>query len=159
MYSTTCFCLNETYSKGNWCNKLHISFWQYRWNSEFPVFLTFELRFIILFWDICLSTPPLICVYSVLLNAVEFKEMSLPFGRGSRVTSRGSRVNGRVSKNYSKLFLYFVNSKVEKLVFTRVSGACFCRIWVIFWFVKNFYIPTDSPACWASESGPLYFCG
>ena len=31
-------------------------------------------------------------------------QMSLPFGRGSRVTSRGSRVNGQGSKNDSKLF-------------------------------------------------------
>ena len=88
----------------------------------------------------------------------EFAFWSRVEGRGSRVTSRGSRVNvrgsrvnGRGSKSYSKfflkLFLNFVDSKVHRLVFTRVSGACFCDIWVIFLFVKNFYIPTDSPAC------------
>ena len=32
---------------------------------------------------------------------------SLPFGRGSRVTSEGSRVNGRGSKNPPQLFLNF----------------------------------------------------
>ena len=32
---------------------------------------------------------------------------SLPFGRGSRVTSRGSRVNGRGSKNPPQSFLNF----------------------------------------------------
>ena len=32
---------------------------------------------------------------------------SLPFGRGSRVTSRRSRVNGRGSKNPPQLFLNF----------------------------------------------------
>ena len=75
--------------------------------------------------------------------------------RGSRVTSRGSRVNGRRSrveklfKIIFKLFLNFVNSKVHRLVFTRVSGgtARFPRIWAIFLFVKNFYIPTDSLKC------------
>ena len=41
------------FSNGNWCNKLYISFWQCRCNSEFSVFLMFELRFIILFLDIC----------------------------------------------------------------------------------------------------------
>ena len=36
---------------------------------------------------------------------------SLPFGRGSRVTSRGSRVNGPGSKNPPQLFLNVVKSK------------------------------------------------
>ena len=51
------------------CNKLNISFCQYRCNSEFSVFLAFELRFIILFWDnlrsvgSSLSTSLLICVW------------------------------------------------------------------------------------------------
>ena len=39
--------------KANRSNKLYIYFWQYRCNSEFSAFLTFELRFITLFLDIC----------------------------------------------------------------------------------------------------------
>ena len=34
------------------CNKRYISLWQYRCNYAFSLFLMFELRFIILFWDI-----------------------------------------------------------------------------------------------------------
>ena len=58
-----------------------------------------------------------------------------------------------------ELFLSFVNSKVHRLLFTQVSRACSCHIGVIILFVKNFYIPTDSPACWASEYGLFYFYG
>ena len=60
------------------------------------------------------------------------------------VTSRGSRVE-KLLKIIFKLFLNFVNSKVHRLMF--VSGARFCRIWAIFLFVKNFYIPMDSLGC------------
>jgi len=69
-------------------------------------------------------------------------------------------VEGRkLFKIIFKLFLSFVNSKVHRLLFTQVSRACSSHIWVIILFVKNFYIPTDSPACWASEYGPFYFYG
>ena len=50
--------------------------------------------------------------------------LSLPFGRGSRVESKWSRVE-KLFKIIFKLFLNFVNSKVHRLVFTRASGACF----------------------------------
>ena len=104
----------------------------------------------------------------VKINAkVERLSTNLHFGRGSRVSSRGSRVKGRGSKNYSKIFSnYFLTSSIQ--IFT---GSCLlelpvpvffffffvCHIWVICLFVKNFYIPTDSPACWTS--GPFNFYG
>ena len=75
------------HSNGNWCNKLNISFWQYRCNSEFSVFLAFELRFIILFWDIC-DLLDRVCrprcwfvsdkasLFITVVNAFEFKEVT-----------------------------------------------------------------------------------
>ena len=48
--------------------------------------------------------------------------LSLPFGRGSRVTSRGSRVTSRGSKNSSQLFL---NVGKSNFLFTGVFGFCF----------------------------------
>ena len=43
-----------------------------------------------------------------------------PFGQGLRVTSRGSKVNGRGSKNYSKLFYsYLLTSLIQKF-----TGSC-----------------------------------
>ena len=57
-------------------------------------------------------------------------------------------VEGRGSKNYSKLFSnYFLTSSTQKF-----TGSCLLEFPVplfaafgIFWFVKKFYIPTDSP--------------
>ena len=75
-------------------------------------------------------------------SSVELTEFAI----WSTVTSRGSRVE-KLLKIILKLSLNFVNSKVHRLIFTRVSGARFCRIWAIFLVVKNFYIPTDSLGC------------
>ena len=66
-----------------------------------------------------------------------FKEFSssLPFGRGSRVTSQGSRVNGRGSKNPPQLFLKVVKSKF------RVYSSFRC-LFYLSCVVYNFYTPT-----------------
>ena len=64
-------------------------------------------------------------------------------GRGSRVTSRGSRVNGkwsrvtsRGSKNSLQLFLNVVKSNFG---FTRVSGFCFILLVVSWWWYHVFF--------------------
>ena len=67
--------------------EVYISFWQYRCNSEFSVFLTFELGFIILFWDTCdlldrvcwprcwfVSDKP--NLFKTIVSAFEFKEIT-----------------------------------------------------------------------------------
>ena len=41
-------------------------------------------------------------VYGILIRKPDVSKWSLPFGRGSRVTSRGSRVNGRGSRVTSR---------------------------------------------------------
>ena len=51
-------------------------------------------------------------------------------GRGSRVEGKWSRVE-KLFKIIFKLFFNFVSSKVHRLVFTGVSGASCCRIWVV----------------------------
>ena len=63
---------------------------------------------------------------------------SLPFGRRSRLTSRGSRPTSRGTQKSSQLFLnvrrqFKISSEFFLFfVFNRVSGACFHRILVIF---------------------------
>ena len=95
-------------------------------------------------------------------SVIELNRTSLPFGRGSRVTSRGSRVNcrgsrvnGPGSKNYSKLFSnYFLTSSTQKF-----TGSCllefpvpvFAAFGSYFCLSKSFTFPRTLRACCHSK--------